>query len=87
MGVGVGVPLGVGVSPGLGVGVIVGVGEPGGLLVTIRRGEMVPHAAMIATAESKIQVKSHFEPERSFIPEGMPGRERLLARERMTEVG
>ena len=48
------IPVGVGVAVGVGVGLISGVGEPvglgdGGLLITIRRGEIVPHAAIMAS--------------------------------------
>ena len=50
----IGVAVGVGVGVGLpkGVGETVGVGDVGGLLTTILRGEMTPHAAINASTES-----------------------------------
>jgi hypothetical protein len=56
VGVGVAVGVGVGVSPGVGVGVSVG----DGLFETIRRGEMVPQAAIKAPKNSSTQTVIHW---------------------------
>lgn len=75
MGVGVGVAVGVG--NGLG-----GVGEPvgdGGLLTTMRRGEITPHDAIRArrpSTQTTIQLRFGFEWD-SIVKE-MPGCEELL---------
>lgn len=66
-GVGVGVAVGVGemvgVGNGLGVGETVGL-VLGGLLITMRRGEITPHAASMASThntQTTIQLRLRFE--------------------------
>jgi hypothetical protein len=69
VGVGVGVIVGVGVGLPKGVGETVGVGEKPGLFVTIRRGEITPHAAISASADStqRLTQKLRTGPERKCI--------------------
>ncbi len=76
------IPVGVGVGVTVGVGVSVGLGVGDGLFPTIRRGEITPQAAIMATSDSNIHVPIQLRaPGRNLIDKKDAGRQQPVGQE------